>query len=113
MKRITRRVASMILAIYLSLGYLPIIVPADGAEPEPDTALKSEEAANTWEEIEEQSEVILKDPNLFTEPEGAVMDGAEVHHDRNSRTYLLEDETYVTRLSSEPLTYTDDKGKER
>ncbi|MDR2672569.1 MAG: DUF6531 domain-containing protein, partial [Coriobacteriales bacterium] len=55
----------------------------------------------------------LKAPQIDPEPkkpEGALY---EVSHDRFSRTYLNFDGTYTTRIQNEPLTYSDDSGKER
>jgi RHS repeat-associated protein len=78
-----------------------------------DTDFERSDDVNVWEEIQEQSAVILKDPRLFVEVDDFGLQGAEVYHDRFSRTFLLEDGSYVTRISDEPLTFTDGSGVDR
>ncbi|MDR1892531.1 MAG: hypothetical protein LBQ48_05945 [Oscillospiraceae bacterium] len=71
------------------------------------------EQKNKWDDIEQKAEVIRRNPNLYHQIEGMETKAAEVTHDRYSRVFLTESGKFITRIYSDPLTYTDVDGKAR
>jgi RHS repeat-associated protein len=129
----TFRVCTVCLGMLLFIGFFPnfkaieaygaeitrdlpqtVLLEAEEAtEEEGNRAnLPAEEMPNTLpEKTPSSKEVILSAPIL---PEGEPEEpGLEISHDRWGRTYRLADGSYLKRIYSEPLTYTDEKGKEK
>jgi YD repeat-containing protein len=100
-----RRGIGAVVLLALILAEVPN-VPAWGSEVTPNTAFSRVDSLNTWVGAQPQNAVILKSPSVFVPSDD--LDGVEVSHDRYSRTYALEDGSYVTRVSDEPLTYVED-----
>lgn len=104
---------SFVLILAITTGTLPITVLANTRAWDEDvnTEFEQNNSTNSWDEIERKTEVILRNPNLYEEIDGSDLKGAEVSHDETSRTYLLEDGTYLTRYYDEPIMYENEKGK--
>ena len=103
-----KKIISLILALSMVSGIMPNVFALE-FEGSPNTSFNRKDTPNKWKEIERQTAVILKNPRLFAELDGSDLKGAEVYHDKFSRTYLLEDGTYTTRIYDEPFTFTDGK----
>lgn len=63
------------------------------------------------QETQDMPEDARRSPEL--EDAAAGIDGKIVDHDENSITYQTDEHTYITRISSEPLCYTDEHGKQK
>lgn len=113
MKRFGKSILSFVLVIAVTAGTLPITALANvGSWDESvNTQFNQNTSSNQWEEIERNTEVILRNPNLYEEIDGSDLKGAEVSHDETSRTFLLEDGTYLTRYYDEPIMYENKDGK--
>lgn len=107
-----------VLAVSILLNSVPIPVLAEEKswedeeawEEEGNTEFEQNTEVNQWEEIERRSEIIMRDPDLYGEIEDSDLKGAEVEHDQISRTYLMEDGTYLTRYFDDPIMYMDEEG---
>lgn len=112
MKKTFRSVISLILTLAIMLTALPMAVFAteDNWTDSINTDFDQNSETNDWEEIERAKEVILRNPYLYEEIDGSDLKGAEVAHDQNSRTYLLEDGTYLTRYFDDAIMYEDENG---
>jgi|GEM_PF-1697233 len=110
MKGSLKRVLGISLAVVLLFTSIPL--GGFAAQGNPNKPFRRSDPANAWSEIAAQSAVILKSPRRYTELDGLDLGGVEVYHDRSTRTYLLEDGSYTTRIFDDPLTYIDGKGDE-
>jgi RHS repeat-associated protein len=113
MKSILSKCSIGVLIVSLLFGVIPqswaaedeagapaTVAPGDGRSAEADL--------NAWETEGSEPETVPKKPIFSDGPELVPPDGSEeIHHDRSSRTYLLEDDTYLTRIFDEPITFGD------
>lgn len=109
-----KSVICIVLSFAITIGAMPLTILANPISwfENANTEFEQNTSSNNWEEIEKNSEVILQNPNMYEKIDGSDLKGAEVSHNQNSRTYLLEDGTYLTRFFDDPITYTDENGKE-
>ncbi len=114
-KNCLKSAISIMLTASILLGIVPATVFAQSqlCNENVNTNFAQNFSVNQWEEIERNTEIVLRDPGLYEKIEGLDLKGAQVSHDKNSRTYLLEDETYLTRYFEDPITYTDQNGHEK
>ncbi len=108
-----RKYTALFLASTLLWTSLPVAALAISGEAEANTAFTPLTGENRWEEIEAQAQVIRREPVEYEHILLSDTDGVELARDRNSITYLLEDDTYLTRYQADPLTYEDENGRER
>ena len=111
-KKIKSAAAALLAAIILWTG-LPVQAFATKDSTWADTDFQPSQGENTWQDITRKADVIKRSPLPYEEISGSDIDGKEISRDRNSITYLMEDDTYLTRYQQDPLTYTDEKGREK
>lgn len=114
-KSFVKSAIGIILAASLLVTGIPVTAAAKTEDftwkESINTDFKQNTEVNHWEEIQRNTELVLRNPNLYVTIEGTDIRGAEVWHDRCSRTYLMEDGTYLTRYFDEPIMYTDEAGE--
>lgn len=115
MRKFSFRLLSYILSFAIILNTLPFMAFAktDSWSENFNTEFSQNDSKNQWNEIKKNTETVLRNPNMYESIDGLDIDGAEVSHDKNSRTYFMEDGTYLTRFFDDPITYTDEKGNEK
>ena len=104
---------SMILCTVMVLQMVPLAayaVTPDWTENGNQSFVQNGET-NQWTEIQRNTAAAMRDPAYFHSVEGLDILGAEVGHDEYSRTYLLEDGTYLTRVVDDPIMYRNWLGK--
>lgn len=104
---------SMILCAVMVLQMVPLAayaVTPDWTENGNQSFVQNGET-NQWTEIQRNTAAAMRDPAYFHSVEGLDILGAEVGHDEYSRTYLLEDGTYLTRVVDDPIMYRNWLGK--
>lgn len=112
-----RRLISAFLSLTIALTSTPISVSANAIDGDSfDEALVNTDFvqtvnSNQWDESEREPEIILRDPLLYEKIDGTDLNGVEVEHSQYSRTYLLEDNTYLTRFFDDPIMYMDENGE--
>ncbi|MCC8023390.1 MAG: DNRLRE domain-containing protein, partial [Clostridiales bacterium] len=82
-------------------------------EKSPNTSFGQAQNLNRWEEEPQDGEVLLKEPILSEDLEENALLESEVEHDRSSRTFRMQDGSYLTRVYTEPLTFTNSRGNEK
>ena len=112
MKKRFKSAISLFLVIAILVTSLPVFVYAEEEswEEQINTEFSQSIVENHWEDIQRETEIILRNPEMYEYIDGMDIKGAEVWHDQSSRTYLLEDGTYLTRYFDEPIMYLDIEG---
>lgn len=108
-----RSIICIILSVAVLAGSLPMPAFAAGMilEREANTDFERSDETNEPEIHDEEENVVLRAPEPGEEPCEPEIDGEEVSHDAVSRTYLMEDGSYLTRIYDEPIMYTDQEGR--
>ena len=84
----------------------------DKEKQEEETKESDPPAKDASKNTAKQDADALRMPELSEEAPSDI-DGTVIKRDENSTTYQTSANTYVTRFSSEPLLYTDEKGREK
>ena len=84
----------------------------DKEKQEEETKASETSAKDASKNTAKQDADALRMPELSEEAPSDI-DGTVIKRDENSTTYQTSANTYVTRFSSEPLLYTDEKGREK
>ena len=84
----------------------------DKEKQEEETKASETSAKDASKNTAKQDADTLRMPELSEEAPSDI-DGTVIKRDENSTTYQTGKNSYVTRISSEPLLYTDEKGREK